>query len=120
VGFLSSLKKLKLKKLQPGKLITSVTHAAAALGVPGAKSLENIENRIGKRVDQATRVIAKAQDEIKREAGAQGISQAEASDRLAGRALAGAEAGLGVQANASTFLVIGGAVLLLFMLGRSK
>lgn len=70
-----------LRKLQPGKLIKDITHAATFLPVVGkaAEGLEAVENAIGKRVDAANRVIDKAKadyEKAKKDSGLSGLGAA--------------------------------------------
>lgn len=119
MGLIKSLKRLKLKKLQPGKLLKGAVNAAAAIGIPGAGAAAGIANRVGQRVDQANRVIEKAKAEVQKLAKDQGISTAEASAQLAERSLNAADAGLTAQ-KAAPLLLLGGAVVLMFLLMRRK
>lgn len=65
MGLVSRLKKLKLKKLQPGKLVKGVVAVAASAGVPGASAAEKIVNRVGQRVDDFNRTKERVQAQLK-------------------------------------------------------
>ncbi len=121
MSFISSLKKLKLKKLQPGKLLKSVVAGAAAIGIPGAGAVNAATNAIGKRVDDAQRVADKAKAEVDRIMKEQGISQGQAIDQLAGKAIAGADAALTANASLaglSPWMLLAGAVVLLMLMRK--
>lgn len=119
MGLIKSLKRLKLKKLQPGKLIKGAVNAAAAIGIPGAGTAAAIANRVGQRVDQVNRVVDKAKAEVDKLAKDQGISTAAASAQLAERAIQAADTGLTVQ-KASPLILLGAGALVLFMLMRKR
>lgn len=120
MGLVSSFKKIKLRKIQPGKILKKVVHAGAILGVPGAKAADSLANRVGKRVDDVNRVAAKAKAAIQAEARAAGVSEAEAADRLAGRAIAGAEAGLTINSNVQGMLFAVAAFALVFFVMKGR
>ena len=115
-----NLRKIKLKKLQPGKILQGAIHAASVLGIPGAKAADSLSNRIGKRVDQFNRVYDRAKGVLKSEANRLGISEAEAADRLAGQALGGAEAGLAVHSGVSQALPVVAVIIVLFFLFKGE
>lgn len=123
MGWFKKLKKglsrIKLSKIQPGKLIKSAVNAAAAIGIPGAGTAARVVNNIGKRVDQINRVVAKGKEAIEALSREQGIPLDEAADRLAGSALTGAEAALNAP-KPGTLLMAGGAIMLLFLLMRKR
>jgi len=124
MGFFKKLKKSisikKLKKIQPGKLVKGALNAAAAVGIPGAKTAANLANRIGAKVDQANRVISKTKAEIERLAREQGISVAEATEQVADRALKAADVGL-TASRSMPVLLIGAVVVGAFLVfGRRR
>ena len=76
MGLVSRLKKLKLKKMQPGKLIKGVVSVAAAAGVPGAAAAQKVVDRVGKKVDDFNRTkerVAAQMKEVAKNSGAGAI-----------------------------------------------
>ena len=55
MSIVSRLKRLKLKKLQPGKIIKGVVDIAATAGVPGAGAAKKVVDRVGKKVESVDR-----------------------------------------------------------------
>lgn len=108
MGFLSGLKKLKLKKLKPGKLLVSV---AKKIGGP-----------IG-GIASAAEKAAASFNKIKQQAKDLGLSPSQQAEKLANDAAAGMEAyaeagGPAATDNAKSMLVVVGAVLLFVLLMR--
>jgi hypothetical protein len=114
-----SLKRLKLKKLKPGIIIKRAVGAAAAVGIPGAGTLNKGVDRIGKRVDQANVAIARAKAAIQKERRDTGASVGDAADRVAERALAGAAGGVTVGGN-MPIILFGVAALVIFFVMRKR
>lgn len=121
VGLIKNLKKLKLKKIKPGVLLQKGIHAAAVAGIPGAGTADRLSQAVGKRVDDAKRAAEKIKAEIERVKKESGLSTLEATDRVAQRAIAGAEGALAAttpQGQAIIALIV--VAVVLFFLTRGK
>lgn len=83
-SLVSRLKKLKLKKMQPGKLIKGVVDIAATAGVPGAGAAKKVVDRVGKKVEDVNRAWARDKAryaQVLRETGAGAILDTPATNK---------------------------------------
>jgi len=132
MGLIKSLSRLKLKKLQPGKILLGAAKLGVATAVGGPLgAAAAVAIRVGKKVDQAKTVIDKTTAAIKQEAKDLGISTGDAAERVVDAALKGAGSGVDAQRAAAQTEAFGastgggalvaiGAVLLVVLLVRSK
>lgn len=82
-SLVSRMKKLKLKKLQPGKLVKGVVDIAATAGVPGAGAAKKVVDRIGKKVESVDRAFQRDKAkyaQVLRETGAGALLDTPASN----------------------------------------
>lgn len=84
MGLVSRLKKMKLKKLQPGRLIKGAVTVASALGVPGAGAAEKVVAKVGKKVESVERAASRIKAQIKQAGEEAGLSGGVTVNGIAG------------------------------------
>lgn len=121
MSLVSRMKKLKLKKLQPGRLIKGVVDIAATAGVPGAGAAKKVVDRVGKKVESVDRAFARDRakyEQVLRETGAGALLDTPATNRDVPMPSENVATTSNPSSNGTMIAVVAIVAVLFFMKGR--